>query len=64
VSWAARLESAPDGGLRLKFSEPVSELKLSADVARHLASLLVLAAEQRQPKPPTGATARRTTSTR
>jgi hypothetical protein len=64
VSWAARLESAPDG-LRLKFSEPVRELNLTADVARHLAALLAMAAEQRQPQPPLkGSRASRTTAQR
>lgn len=52
MSWAARLESTPGGGLKLRFSEPVRELDLTADVARRLAALLAMAAEQRQPKPP------------
>lgn len=64
MSWAARLEQAPGGGLRLKFSEPVTSLDLSADVARHLAALLVMAAEQRQPKPPKGDTANRSARSR
>jgi len=64
VSWAARLEHVPGGGLKLRFSEPVRELNLTADVARHLAALLAMAAEQREPQPPKGETANRNASTR
>jgi hypothetical protein len=49
LSWAARITKAPDGGLRLVFSEPLKSLDMDAAVARRLGSLLLVAAEEVAP---------------
>lgn len=46
MSWAARITRSPEGGLRLRFSEPMKQLDMDADVARRLGSLLLVAAEE------------------
>jgi hypothetical protein len=44
MSWTARITKAPDGELRLQFSEPLRRIDMDAATARHLAALLVVAA--------------------
>lgn len=51
MSWAARITKAPDGGLRLVFSEPLRQLDMDAAVARWLGALLLVAAEEAKPGP-------------
>lgn len=46
MSWSARIEHT-DGGLRLRFPEPLTTLDMTNDVAEHLATLL--AVEARSP---------------
>jgi hypothetical protein len=46
MSWAARITHAPDGQLRLTFSEPLRSIDMDREVARRLASLLLVAAEE------------------
>jgi hypothetical protein len=50
LGWAARV-LLDDQGLRLVLSEPAKELPLTADVARQLAAMLLLAAESVTPDP-------------
>jgi len=51
VSWTARITKAPDGELRLQFSEPLRHIDMNRETARHLASLLVVAAEGKRAEP-------------
>jgi hypothetical protein len=44
MSWTARITKAPHGDLRLQFSEPLRHIDMNAETARHLAALLVVAA--------------------
>jgi hypothetical protein len=44
MSWTARITKAPDGELRLQFSEPLRHIDMDRATARHLAALLVVAA--------------------
>jgi hypothetical protein len=46
VSWTARITKAPDGELRLQFSEPLRHIDMHRATARHLAALLVVAAAE------------------
>jgi len=40
MSWTARITQAPDGELRLQFSEPLRHIDMDRATARHLAALL------------------------
>ena len=51
MSWTARITKAPDGELRLQFSEPLKHIDMNRETARHLASLLVVAAEGKRAAP-------------
>jgi len=51
MSWTARITKAPDGELRLQFSEPLRHIDMNRETARHLASLLVVAAEGTRVEP-------------
>ena len=51
MSWTARITTAPDGELRLQFSEPLKHIDMNRETARHLASLLVVAAEGKRAAP-------------
>lgn len=54
MSWAARITKAPQGGLRLTFSEPLRTLDMAPEVARQLGSLLLVAAEEAEARVPEG----------
>ena len=51
MSWTARITKAPDGELRLQFSEPLRHIDMDRATARHLAALLVVAAEGKRTTP-------------
>ena len=44
MSWTARITKAPDGSLRLRFSEPLRHTDMDRATARDLAALVVVAA--------------------
>jgi hypothetical protein len=48
MSWTARITKAPDGELRLQFSEPLRHIDMDRATARHLAALLVVAAGEKR----------------
>ena len=51
MSWTARITKAPDGELRLQFSEPLKHIDMNRETARHLAALLVVASEGKRTTP-------------
>ena len=51
MSWTARITKAPDGDLRLQFSEPLRHIDMDRATARHLAALLVVASEGKRSEP-------------
>ena len=51
MSWTARITKAPDGELRLQFSEPLRHIDMDRATARQLAALLVVAAEGKRSEP-------------
>lgn len=51
MSWTARITKAPDGELRLQFSEPLRHIDMDRTTARHLAALLVVASEGKHVTP-------------
>jgi hypothetical protein len=51
MSWTARITKAPDGELRLQFSEPLRHIDMNRETARQLASLLIVAAEGKRSTP-------------
>jgi len=51
MSWTARITKAPDGELRLQFSEPLKHIDMNRETARHLAALLVIASVEKCTEP-------------
>ncbi|HEX3850268.1 MAG TPA: hypothetical protein VHW01_04840 [Polyangiaceae bacterium] len=51
MSWTAHITKAPDGELRLQFSEPLRHIDMDRATARHLAALLVVAAGEKSCPP-------------
>ena len=45
MSWTTRITQSPTGELRLQFPEPLSHLDMDRQTAKHLAALIVGAAD-------------------
>ena len=51
MSWTTRITKAPNGELRLQFPEPLSHIDMDRATAKHLAALIVVAADGVRSKP-------------